>query len=58
MKAKRNDKTLCIKKINIHVPSGQFVHNTFTHRCFNPIKIYPGKDCVGKLLDHIEDEVK
>ena len=59
MKAERNGKTPYTEEINTHVPSGWCVHITFAHGDVRkPLKIYRGKDCVEKFIEHIEEEVK
>ena len=59
MKTERKGKAPYTEKINTHVPSGWCVHNTFAHGVVRkPLKIYRGKDCVEKFIEHIEEEVK
>ena len=59
MKAKRKDKAPYTEKINTHVPSGQCVNSTFAYGDIpDPLKMYRGKDCVEKFVEHIEEEVK
>ena len=59
MKAERKGKGAYTERINTHVPSGWCVHGTFAYRGVpNPLKIYRGKDCVEKFVEHIEEEVK
>ena len=59
MKKKRKGKTPYTKKSNAHVLSGWCLHSTFSYGdVLDPTKIYRGKNCVGKFVEHIEDEVK
>ena len=59
MKAERKGKAAYTEKINTHVPSGWYVHSTFAYRDVpDPLKIYRGKNCVEKFVEHIEEEVK
>ena len=59
MKAERKGKAPDTGKINTHRPSGSCVHNTFDYGDVpDPLKIYRGKDCVEKFVEHIEEEVK
>ena len=46
-------------KINTNVPSRWCVHDTFGYRDISDtLKMYCGKYCVEKFVEHIEDEVK
>ena len=59
MKKERKCKTPYTKKINTHVPSGQCLRSTFSYGdVLDLMKRYRGKNCVGKFLEHIKDEVK
>ena len=59
MKAERKGKVLYTEKINTHVPSGWCVHSTFAYGDVpNPLKMYRGKECVEKFVEHIDEEVK
>ena len=59
MKAGRKGKASYTEKINTHVPSGWCVHSTFAYGdVSDPLKMYRGKDCVGKFVEYIEKEVK
>ena len=59
MKDERKGKTSYTEKINTHGPSGWCVHSTFSYGDVpDPLKMYRGKDCVEKFIEHIEDEVK
>ena len=59
MKAERKGKALYTEKINTHVPSGWCVHSTFAYGdVSDPLKMYRGKDCVEKIVEYIEEEVK
>ena len=59
MKADRKDKAPYTEKINTHIPSGWCVHITFAYRdVSDPLKMYRGKDCVEKVVEYIEEEVK
>ena len=59
MKADRKDKAPYTEKINTHIPSGWCVHITFAYRdVSDPLKMYRGKDCVEKIVEYIEEEVK
>ena len=59
IKARRKGKAPYTEKINTHVPSGWCVHSTFAYGDVpNPLKMYWGKDCVEKFVEHIEEEVK
>ena len=59
MKTERKAKTPYTEKINTHVPSGWCVHSTFAYGDVpDSLKMYRGKDCVEKFLEHIEVEVK
>ena len=52
-------KTPYTKKSNAHVLSGWCLHSTFSYGdVLDPTKIYRGKNCVGKFVEHIEDAVK
>ena len=59
MKAERKGKTPYAEKLITHVPSGWCVHSTFAYEnVLDPLKMYRGKDCVEKFIEHIKDEVK
>ena len=59
MKAGGKGKASYTEKINTHVPSGWCVHSTFAYGdVSDPLKMYQGKDCVGKFEEYIEKEVK
>ena len=59
MKAGRKSKAPYTEKINTHVPSGWCVHSTFSYGdVFDPLKMYPGKECVEKFVEYKEEEVK
>ena len=59
MKAERKGKALYTEKLNTHTPSGWCVHSTFTYGdVSDPSKVYRGKDCVGKFVEYVQDEVK
>ena len=59
MKAERKGKVLYTEKINTHVPSGWCVHSTFAYGDVpDPLKMYRGKECVEKFVEHIDEEVK
>ena len=59
MKVERRGKASYTKKINKYVPSGCCVYSTFAYGdVLDPLKMYRGKDCVEKFVEHIEDEVK
>ena len=59
MKTERKGKTPYTEKISTHVPSVWCVHSTFAYGDVpDPLKMYRGKDCVEKFIEHIEDEVK
>ena len=58
IKAERKGKAPYREKINTHVPSGWYLHSTFAYGDVpDPLKIYRGKDCVEKFVEHTEDEV-
>ena len=45
------------KEVNQHIPSGFCVYSKFTYgEVQNPLKLYRGKDCVGKFCDYIRQE--
>ena len=47
------------EKVNRHVPSGWCVYSKFAYGDVpDPLKLYRGKDCVEKFVEHIEVEVK
>ena len=47
------------KKIKIHPPSGRCVYRMLAcEDVLDSMKIYPGKHCVEKFIEYIEDEVK
>ena len=55
IKAEGKGKTPYTQKINIHVPSRWCVHSTFAHGdVSDPLKMYPGKDCVEQFVKYIE----
>ena len=55
----RKGKAPYTEKINTHVPSGWCVHSTFAYGdVSDPLKMYRGKDCVEKIVEYIEEEVK
>ena len=59
MKTERKGKALYTEKINTHVPSGWCVDSTFAYGDVpDPLKMYRGKDCLEKSVEHIEKEVK
>ena len=59
MKAERKGKAPYTEKIDTHVPSGWCVHRTFAYGDVpDPLKMYRGKDCVKKFVEHIAEEVK
>ena len=59
MKDERKGKTPYTENINTHGPSGWCAHSTFPYGDVpDPLKMYRGKDCVEKFIEHIEDEVK
>ena len=59
MKAEGKGKAPYTEKINTHVLSGWCVHSTFAYEDVPvPLKMHQGKDCVEKLLEYIEEEVK
>ena len=46
-------------KINEHIPCGFGVYSKFAYGDIqDPLKIYRGKDCVEKFINHIEKEAK
>lgn len=53
---RRESKT---RKINKHVASGWCTYSKFAYGNLpNPLRVYCGKDCVKRFVDHLEDEVK
>ena len=51
--------SLYSEKINAYVLFGWCVHSTFVYGdVFDLLKTYCGKERVGKLVEHIEDELK
>ena len=59
MKTEGKGKTPYTEKINTQVPSGLCVHSSFAYGDVPyPLKMYSGKDCVERFIEHIEDEVK
>lgn len=59
MKTEGKVKTPYKEKINTHLPSGWCVQNTFIYGdVSNSLRMYRGKDCVGRFIEHIKDEVK
>ena len=59
MKTGRKGKASYTEKIKTHVPSRWCVQNTFAYGdVLNPLKMYRGKDCVEKLVEYIEEEVR
>ena len=59
MKTARWGKTRYTKKINTHISSEWGVHSTFAYGVvLDPLKMYHGKCCIKKFVEHIEDEVK
>ena len=51
IKSERKGKAPYMEKINMHVPSGWCVHNTFAYGDVpNPLKMYRGKDFVKKFV--------
>ena len=59
MKVGRKGKVPYTEKINTHVTSGWCVHSTFVYGDVpNPLRMYRGKDCVEKFVEHIEEKVK
>ena len=58
-KGERKGKAAYMEKVNAHVPSGWCVHRNFAYGDVpDPFKMYHGKDCVEKFIEHTEDEVK
>ena len=58
MKTERKGKAPYTEKINIHVPSGWYVHSTFAYRDVpDPLKMYRCKNCMEKFVECIEEEV-
>ena len=59
MKAERRGKAPYIEKIKKHVPSGWYIHSTFSYGDVpDSLKIYCGKERVEKLMGNREDEVR
>ena len=59
MKTERKGKTLCPEKINKHLLSGWCIQSTFAYGdILDLLKIYHGKDYVGKFVEQIKGEVK
>ena len=59
MKTERKGKTTYTEKLNTYVPSGWSVQITFAYGdVFDPMRMYRGKDCEEKFVEHIEYEVK
>ena len=59
MKAERKGRAPYTEKISKHIPSGWCVHSTFAYGDIpDPLKMYQGKDCVEKLVEHIEEEAR
>lgn len=59
MKVEGKGKTPYTDNINTHVPSEWCVHSTFAYgNVIAPLKTYRGKDCVEKLIEQLEGEVK
>ena len=59
MKAEIKGKTPYTEKINTLIPSGWCVHSTFYYGDVpDPLKMYRGKDCIDKLVEYIEEQVK
>ena len=45
------------KKVNQHIPSDWCVYSKFAYgELQNPLKLYGGKDCIGKFCDYIRQE--
>ena len=58
MKTERKGKAPYTEKINIHVPSGWYVHSTFAYGDVpDPLKMYRCKNCMEKFVEYIEEEV-
>ena len=59
MKAERKGRTPYTEKIDTHVPSRWCVHRTFAYEDVpESLKMYQGKDCVERFVQHIAEEVK
>ena len=59
MKTGRNGKAPYPEKINKHLLSGWCIQSTFSYGdILDPLKIYRGKDYVGKFVEQIKGEVK
>ena len=53
MPTEKNGQTPYTEKINTHAPSGWCVPSTFAYGdVFDPLKMYGGKDCVEKFVEH------
>ena len=58
-KAGREGKAQYTEKISRHIPSGWCVHSAFAHgHVPNTLKVYQGRDCVEKLVEYKQEEVK
>ena len=59
MKTESKGKAPHTKRIKTYVPSGWWVHSTFSYGYVcDPLKMYRGKDCVEKFVECIEENVK
>ena len=59
MKAEIKGKAPYTEKINTHIPSGWCAHSAFYYGDVpDPLKMYRGKECIEKLVEYIEEQVR